>query len=192
VTARAGAQSGEATVTVNARALASFTVTPGTTSAGAPVTFTVTPAANANVSNVRINFDDGEVRDLGPITAATPVQKVYNSSGTFTATATPTDASGDSTPLTATVIVSSLAVTLNAAPNPTFVGVPTTFTAQVPAGTVVSRYVFTFSEGGGPFTQTGPSRSHTFTTAGPKVARVDVFGVGGDLLGTGEVTILVQ
>ena len=192
VTATAGAQSGTATVNVNARALASFTVTPATAPAGTAVTFTVTPAANANVSNVRIDFDDGEVRDLGPITAAQPVPKVYNSTGTFTARATATDATGDTTPLTATVVISALPFTVTAAPNPGIVNFPMTFTANVPAGTAVSRYVFTFSEGGGPFTQAGPSRSHTFTTTGPKVVRVDVFGVGGALLGTGEITVLVN
>jgi Bacterial Ig-like domain (group 1)/PKD domain len=191
ITATAGAQSGTATVNVNARSLASFTATPTSTTAGAPLTFSVTPTAGANISNVRVDFGDGEQRNLGAITGATTFPKTYSSSGTFTATATATDASGDAGALQTTVIISSLAVGLTAAPNPTFVGVPTTFSASVPAGTAVDHYVFTFSDRS-PVTTTNPSTNVTFTSRGLKTVRVDVFGVGGGQIGSNSLTIDVQ
>jgi len=193
ITATAGAQSGTATVTVNARSLASFTVAPSSTTAGSPVVFTVTPTAGANVSNVRVNFGDGEVRDTGAISAAVTLPKVYTSSGVFTATATATDGSGaGESPLSTTVIVSSLGVTLTAAPNPTQVGVPTTFTATVPAGTAVDHYVFTFSDGVTRNTGGANSTNRTFSSRGLQTVRVDVFGIGGGIIATNQITVDVQ
>jgi hypothetical protein len=194
ITATAGAQSGTATVNVNARSLASFTANPSSTTAGTPVVFTVTPTAGANISDVRVNFGDGTPsQDLGAITTAQTVPHTYGSSGQFTATASATDASGDAGQLTTTVIVSSLGVTITAAPNPTFVGVPTTFTAAVPAGTAVDHYVFTFSDPAiSPRTSTSPSTNVTFTSRGLKTVRVDVFGIGGGIIATNSTTVDVQ
>jgi Big-like domain-containing protein len=192
ITATAGTQSGTATVTVNARSLASFTANPASTTAGTPVIFTVTPTAGANISNVRISFGDGDVRDLGAITGATTLPKTYTSSGLFTATATATDATGDAGALSTTVIVGSLGVTLTAAPNPTFVNTPTTFTAAVPAGTAVDHYVFTFDDGIVRNTGGANSTNRSFASRGLKTARVDVFGIGGGIIATNSITVDVQ
>src|SRR5262245_30624849 len=88
VTATAGTQSNTATVTVNARTLASFAAAPTSTSAGVPVAFTVTPATGVNLSNVRVDFGDGSSGSTGPISAATTLPHAYGGSGFFTATAT--------------------------------------------------------------------------------------------------------
>lgn len=193
ITATAGAQSGTATVTVNARGLASFGAAPSSSTAGTPIVFTVTPTAGANIANVRVNFGDGEVRDLGAVTAAVTFPKVYTSSGVFTATATATDASGaGESPLSTTVIISSLGVTLTAAPNPTFVGVPTTFTATVPPGTAVDHYFFTFDDGTTRNTGGANSVNRTFSSRGLKTVRVDVFGIGGGIITSNTITVDVQ
>jgi len=194
ITATAGAQSGTATVNVNARGLASFTVAPASTTAGSPVVFTVTPTAGANISNVRINFGDGEVRDTGAVGAAATIPKVYSSSGIFTATATAIDASGAAeSPLSTTVIVSAAAVGLTASSNTPAVNTAVTFTATVPAGTAVDHFVFTFSDASiPPRTTSNPSTTVSFASRGQKTVRVDVFGIGGGQIGSNQITIDVQ
>ena len=192
ITATAGAQSGTATVTVRARSLSAFTVSPSATSAGTPVTFTVTPTTGANLSNVRLEFGDGTSQNLGPISAAQTVPHLYNSSGTYTATAIATDSSGDTGSLSTSVIVGSLPVTLSSSTATPTVNTPVTFTVGGIGTAQVDRYEWTFDDGTGSFTTTAPQRTHTFTTRGAKNVRVDVIGVGGGKLGTASTAVSVQ
>jgi len=192
ITATAGAQSGTATVTVSARSLAKFTASPASTTAGVPVTFTVTPTEGANISNLRIDFGDGDVRNLGPISVETPVLKVYTSTGTFTATATATDVNGDAGSFSTQVIISAAFVGLTFTPAAPTVNSAVTFTATVPANTAVEHFEYTFSDGTPTIVTANPSTQHTFTTSGQKTASVAVFGVGGRQLGSQSVTLTVQ
>lgn len=193
VTATAGTvTSTGATVTVSARGLASFTANPAATTTGVPVVFTVTPTTGANVSNVRVDFGDGGSTTLGAISAATPTSHVYNSSGSFTATATSSDSSGDSGSLSTTVIIGSLPVTLAASPASPTVNSPVTFTVSGIGSAQVDHYTWTLDDGTGPFTTTSPQLPHTFTTRGIKTVRVDVFGVTGGKIGSAVLTVDVQ
>jgi hypothetical protein len=193
VTATAGTvSSAAATVTVNARSLASFTALPAATSAGVPVVFTVTPTTGANISNVRVAFGDGASQDLGPISAAQPAQHAYSSAGTFTATATAIDATGDTSTLSTTVVIGSLPITLTASPNPPAVNTPVTFTVGGIGAAQVSRFEWTFDDGTPLQTTGSPQLVHTFTTRGLKNVRVDVFGANGGQIGTQPITISVQ
>src|SRR4051812_34586782 len=65
VTATAGTASGAATVSVNPRGLASFTASPTSANAGVPIAFSVTPTSGANLTNVRVDFGDGQGTSLG-------------------------------------------------------------------------------------------------------------------------------
>jgi adhesin/invasin len=200
VTATAGAISGNTTVSVNVRGLASFTVssTGQTPSVGTPVSFTVTPTPptnttpGSNLTNVRVTFGDGSSRDLGAITTATNVSHVYNSAGSFTATATSFDATGESGSLSTDVTVGGLQVFLVATPNPTTVGTPTTFTVQGTGSAVVDHYLWTFDDGSGQQTTSGPQLQHTFTSRGLKNIRVDVIGINGAVIGTAPYQVSVQ
>jgi hypothetical protein len=194
ITATAGSVTSAtpATLTVNARGLASFSASPNATNAGVPVVFTVTPTTGANISNVRVDFGDGTSANLGAISAAQTVPHTYDSVGTFTATATSSDGTGESGSLSTSVIVGSLAVTLAVSPNPPTVNAPATLTATVPATAQVDHYTWTLDDGTGPFTTTSPQLPHTFTTRGNKNVRVDVFGVGGGKIGTAAVSFAVQ
>jgi adhesin/invasin len=192
ITATAGAQSGKATVTLAGRSLASFTASVGGTTAGTPVTFTVLPAANSNISNVRIDFGDGDGIDLGPISQQSNASHAYSSPGSYTATATATDATGDRQVLSTGLLIGALPVTLAASdPTPT-VNTSVTFTASGVTGVQVSRYHWTFDDGTGPFDTSGPSISHTFTTRGAKNVRVDVIGVNGAQLGSASTAVNVE
>jgi hypothetical protein len=188
ITAAVGALNGTSTVTVNARSLTSFTASPTAASAGVPITFTVTPASGANISNVRVTFGDGESTNLGAIGAATPVPHTYTRTGTFTATAT----AGDGDSLNANVIIGSLPVTLSASPSNPVVNAPVTFTVSGIGSAQIERYIFTFDDGSAPRETTSPQTTKGFSSKGLKVIRVDVFGVGGGLIGKNEVTIDVQ
>jgi hypothetical protein len=192
ITAAVGTLTGTATVTVAARSLTSFTASPSATSAGVPITFTVTPATGANISNVRVDFGDGNSRNLGGISAASTLSYPYNSSGSFTATATATDGTSETGSLTTTVTVGSLPVTLNASPNPAVVNSPVTFTVSGLGSAQVDHFTWTWDDGTPTQTTTGPQNPHTFTTRGIKNVRVDVFGVGGGKIGTAPLTMDVQ
>jgi len=193
ITATAGTvKSNEATLTVNARGLASFTATPNATSAGVPVTFSVTPTAGANISNVRVDFGDGSGTSLGAISAQQNAVHTYQAAGTYTATATSSDGSGDSGSLSTSVIVGSLPVTMAVSPNPPTVNSPATLTVSGVGLAQVDHYTWTLDDGTGPFTTSSPQLPHTFTTRGIKNVRVDVFGVGGGKIGTAALSFEVQ
>lgn len=92
-------QRGTAVVTlIVQRVLPTITIMASATtgSVGVPISFTVTPASNPTqpITNVAVDFGDGTTRDLGVISSATTVTKIYNADGTFTVTATVTDQSG--------------------------------------------------------------------------------------------------
>lgn len=193
VTATAGTvTSTAATVTVNAFGLSGFTAEPSATTAGIPVKFTVTPTTGANISSVRVDFGDGALQNLGPISAAQSVSHAYSSPGNYTATATVTDAAGGTGSLTTTVLVGSLQVKLSASNNSPTVGSPVTFTADVGTTAVIDHFTWTFDDGTGPFTTTSGQLTHTFTSRGLKNVRVDVFGVGGSKIGTAQLALDVQ
>ena len=94
-----GIASGSVTVTVNAQA--TLVITPPTTapSAGIPSTYTfavtVPTTGGSTVRNLRVNWGDGTTQDLGAVTGNATVQHTYGTTGTFTITATLTDASGN-------------------------------------------------------------------------------------------------
>ena len=71
-----------------------LTVSPTTGTTANTFTFTVTPNTAAGVQNVTIDFGDGTSRDLGAITAATPVSNRYGSPGTYVIRVVQTTATG--------------------------------------------------------------------------------------------------
>ena len=192
VTATAGTQSGTATVTVNPRGLSAFTASPSSTTAGTAVTFSVTPTTGTNLANVRVDFGDGRTQNLGAITGVQTVPHAYEVAGTYTATATAVDATGDAGSLTTTVLVSSLPITLSASNSTPTVNTPVTFTVGGTTNAQVARYEWTFDDGTAPFSTTSPQRTHTFTSRGAKNVRVDVIGIGGSLLGSASTAVNVQ
>jgi PKD repeat protein len=195
VTATAGTITSTAvTVSVNTRSLAGFSASPSAASAGTPIVFTVTPAAGANITNVRVDFGDGNVRSLGAISVPTPTSNIYSAPGSYTATATATDATGEVAPLSTTVIIGALPVTLSASPNPATVNSPVTFTVSGIGSAQVDHYEWTISDPPGTPVQTtgSPQLVWTFASRGLKTVRVDVFAVGGGRIASQPITIDVQ
>ncbi|TPW09038.1 MAG: PKD domain-containing protein, partial [Acidimicrobiaceae bacterium] len=85
----------------------SITASATTGSVGVPISFTVTPAANPPqpITNVTVDFGDGNTRNLGVISSAATVSRTYGSEGTFTVTATVTDQSGGRGNATTQVVI---------------------------------------------------------------------------------------
>jgi PKD repeat protein len=182
----------EANVTLAPFGLQTFTASPTATSAGVPVTFTVTPAAGANIQNVRVDFGDGNSRNLGSIAGPQTVATTYCSPGNYTATATVTDAAGGTGSLSTSVIVGALSVTLASTPLTPTVGSPVTFTANVAGSPLIDHFSWTWDDGTPQQTTTGPQNPHTFGSRGIKNVRVDVNGIGGCKIGTAALTLDVQ
>jgi adhesin/invasin len=160
-TAPAPAATGTAsgTVTVNVGGAPTLVITPPATppSEGLPSTYTfVATAATANGSAIRdvtVNWGDGSTQDLGAITGTVPVSHVYNSSRTFTISATVTDNSGNVTPVSTSVTVVPVAsptINITAAVPTTHSSTMTvSFTIQVtpPTGVGIRNATIDFGDG---------------------------------------------
>jgi hypothetical protein len=94
VTANVAGKTAPVTVTLSPRTGLALTPPTGTVSAGVATTFTVNVSANANISNVVIDFGDGTVRNLGAISGSTTVPHTYETEGTYTVSAAASDAAG--------------------------------------------------------------------------------------------------
>ncbi len=125
-------------VTVGIAAAATLLITPPATppSAGLPASFTfaVTAAAQngSAIKNVSVSWGDGTpLQSLGAITGSAVVSHVFKSDGSFTITATLTDAAGNSTFV-------STSVTVVPVPNPTIIITPSVPATPGTTGTTVN------------------------------------------------------
>jgi len=156
----------------------------GTVTVSAPMTFTLTlgtPAAGTPtpvVTDVTVDFGDGETAALGAVSAAsTTIQHMYGSVGTFTASVTAKAAGGVTSTVNAPVVVGPYSVTL-AATGTTF-GTPSTVTATVTPNTVaVQSYIFDFGDGT-ILPSPGPAVTHVYQSRGTKTIKVTVVPVKG-------------
>jgi hypothetical protein len=101
---------------------------------GTAVMFTVTASSPGNPANIfiksiHLDFGDGQSADLGATPGSVP--HMYSVAGTFTASATATDTSGNKGKALLTIVVNGLA------PTPS-VGLTSTATNPTPLGTVVT------------------------------------------------------
>jgi len=180
VTATVGGSSTvlSANITVTARDLPSVAISlPSATPAevGLPLVFTLTPASGAGVRSARIDFGDGNGRDLGAMPAAISVPYTYTRSGTYIVSVAATDAFGFTGTTTFAVVVterSTVGVQLQVLSN--LAGL-VTFSASI-TGTVsgsIRFYEWDFGDGQGD-TTTGPQTSHRYTSTGNFVVRLRV------------------
>ena len=197
------------TVTVNIAGVPTLLITPPTTAVSAGVaanyTFAVTPATTngSAIRDVLINWGDGQTRDLGVVTGSSIVSHVYNAPGTYSITATATDASG------AVVTVAS-SVTVNPRPQPTVsltaptttptAGTDTTFTASVSpsansAGSVIQDVTIDYGDGNrqdlGAATGTSISLHHVYQNSGTYSVTLTAQDSNGGI-GTAVTSVFVQ
>jgi hypothetical protein len=97
VVAASGAKTGEFTVGVVNAPTVLITSSTTNPAVGVPVTFNITPTVptgGAPIQNVKVNFGDGNTRDLGNVTGQTAVVNNFSQPGVYTVVATATDATG--------------------------------------------------------------------------------------------------
>ena len=141
-----GQSSASVTVTVAGAPTLVITApsTPPTAGLPSSYTFNVTPAATngSAIKDVTVNWGDGQTQDLGAVTGSAVVSHTYRLPGAYTITATVTDASGFSVPVSTGVTVNPtvLGLTITPPTTPPGVGLPATFTigtGTLPAGDAV-------------------------------------------------------
>ena len=203
VTARAGvtgtgtsappAATADVTVSVNVQGTATLTCSGIAAAAascsqliGATVTFTAIRTVTANaapVTSARLEFGEGPSVALGTLASSATVNHVYQSAGTYTATLTATDANGETSTASVTVVITArptLTATLAATPGTSVatVGNTTSFTATVTPATggadMVESYTWHFGDDSDDVTTSGNITTHVYRTNGPKVATVTV------------------
>ena len=155
-----GTGTASGTVTVNVSVAPGLAITPPTAPPGvglpANFTFVVTPAtANGSaVRNVHVDWGDGSSRDLGAITGSSIQSHVYQDDGTFTVTATVTDAMGNSQTVSTSVTVipvgpPTIIITPSVPGTGGTVNTVVTFTIQVtpPTGIIITSAAISFGDG---------------------------------------------
>ena len=178
VTATAGGTTSTAvSISVSARPTASISVASGTTPAeGGITTFSITanPATGGPpIQSVVVNYGDGSSDDLGSVSGTFSVQHVYDDDGSFTPTVTVTDTSGTAASASTVIFVQPIVVSITATQSSTDPQM-FTFTANVnPTSASIASYAWTFGDGTG-VTETDPTTSHTYGSAGTKTVRVTV------------------
>ncbi|HVL66414.1 MAG TPA: PKD domain-containing protein [Vicinamibacterales bacterium] len=187
VTATAGSKNGTVRVGVATRSGLSVTASPQATTAGSPVTFTISTTPGQAVTNARISFGDGTTRNLGTIAGTRTETYAYSTAGNFTVNVTADNGEQTGT----SVSVGSLPVTLTASPNPAAPNQPVNFTAGGVGNAQVREYRWTFGDGATAVT-TGPQASHPYPQRGTYTARVEIIGINGGVIGTGQTSVTIQ
>jgi PKD repeat protein len=192
VTANAGAQSGEITITYIASPTVSVTVTPTAPAVGETVVFAITvtpPADGAPIQSITVDFDDGSSINVG--SSSTSVAHVYSRGGTYEVTVEVRDVMGQTTEQVVVVVVQGVVdVTLTASPSGSVAhDTDVTFTASV-TGSTAANYRWDFGDGSAPVSTTSNKRTHSFSTAGTYTVTVTVTTTDGSS-GSAQISVTV-
>jgi PKD repeat protein len=172
-------------------------VAPVGATAGSAATFTVSTSVAAGsppISAVEIVFGDGSgAVSLGNLRGTTSVTHVYLTAGTFTATVTLVDASGERVSTSAVVrVVPAVLPSVNivATPTTSTVDQVVSFTATVSGSTVpIERFDWTFGDGTAA-TTSGTVVNHVYTSAGTRIVEVTATTVEG-VSGSSQLSMIV-
>jgi hypothetical protein len=182
------------TVTVDIAAAPALVITPPATTptSGLPATFTfVVTAAAANGSAIRsvaVNWGDGSTQDLGAVTGTAAVSHTYRTAGSYTISATVTDASGNVVTVATAVTVNATQIGLTITPpaTPPSAGLPATFTftlGTLPPGDFVKDVIVDWGDGKtqdlGAISAT-TTVAHVYTTADSYTVRATLHDTAGN------------
>jgi PKD repeat protein len=193
VVARSGAAEGKITVSLRPRSGLTLTGPATPPSEGLPATFTVAVAATANITNVRIDFGDGEARSLGAISGSTTIQHTYRVAGTYEVSATATQSTGDQETVATDITIlpgQPPGVVVNVSDAVPAINQQVNLTAIVSGATsTIVRYDWNFGDGT-TATTTGNQTSKVYTTIGTFTITVVVTQAAGPT-GTGQASVNV-
>jgi hypothetical protein len=196
-----GQASGSVTVTISVAPTVVITPPSQPPSAGLPASFvfavTAAPQNGSAIRELRVTWGDGTSSNLGAVVGNAVASHVYDSPGTYTISATVTDAAGNSSTV-------STSVTVIPVPRPTVIVTPSpptvtvngtvTFTIQVTAVPGIGIQSTTIDFGDGTSQQLGGASSasvpHRYSTTGTKTITVTVIDTtGATTLGTTSVSV---
>lgn len=196
VTATSGAAKGELKVTLRPRVGVTISGPANPPAAGLPATFTVGVAAGANVTNVMVDFGDGSRQSLGALSGNTTVSHIYTNAGTYSASATATEATGDVTTVSTAITILPAqppGVTIQVSDTTPNLDQQITLTATVTGAiSTIQRYDWDFGDGTSAST-TGNQVQKTYSgvaNLGTKVISVTVTQAAGPV-GQGQTSITV-
>lgn len=199
VTAEAGGTDGVAgidasvTITVNAPATISISVST-LASVGEPTSLSINvTAGDSPIVDALVEFGDGTTESLGALTGQTTVTHTYEMTGTFTASLTVTDASGETVRTQTAVVIqlaAPLAVTILPPSGGALVDTAATFSVTVSPATPIVSYDWDFGDGGTSST-TGTTITHVYSSPGIKTVSVTATAQDGRQ-GSGTTEIIVE
>jgi PKD repeat protein len=185
-----GTLSGTVAITIKPRTTVTLT-TPTAITASVPALFTVGVGTNTIVTDVVVDFGDGEKQPLGSISASQNVSHVYGDSGSYQVTVTATDSEGNRTPIQTAVVVAPLSAVGTANPTIAVLGNSVLFTVTVSTGALIDHYDWDFGEVGFPDSKITGSKSnsinHVYRIKGTKVITVIVYPTKGP-----PITVLIS
>jgi adhesin/invasin len=176
-----GTLSGTVAITLKPRTTVSITP-PATVTVSVPASFSVTVGAATIVTNVVIDWGDGQTATLDQVTSSTNAVHLYAQSGTLTVSATATDSQGGATTQSTQIAVAPLQANGTASPQSTTKGEPVVFTVTPTTGAYIDHYEWDFGEGGDPISTSSNSMSHALNGVGTRIVTVKVVPVVGDTL----------
>jgi hypothetical protein len=202
--ATSGVQSQAVTINVNGGStIVIGAISPAAPSVGQPVTFPLTYTTDATtgspIQSVTVDYGDGSVQKyLGKQSSVT---HTYNVVGSYAMRATETDASGDTSSASTSVIVAARpqpVVSVTAPTTAPTVGTDATFTASITpaANTVLQDATIDFGEPGVAPTDLGAATGsfavhHVYQTGGTFTVRLTATDSNGGV-GAGTTTVFVQ
>ncbi|MDE1835900.1 MAG: PKD domain-containing protein [Euryarchaeota archaeon] len=138
---------------------ASLSALPAATDVGKSVLFSATAAGGTTPYTYAVRYGDGGN------SASSTSSHTFNTAGTFTAWLWVNDSASGRATATAAVTINPLPVaTPSAAPSPTDVGIPVTFSGAVTGGTSPFTYAWSFGDGSPVSSTQNPT--HPYTAAG--------------------------
>jgi adhesin/invasin len=197
VTANVAGKTAQVTVQLNPRTGLTLTAPTTTITALQPASFTVAVTATSNIRDVRIAWGDGSSQALGALAGSTTVSHIYQEAGTYTVTATATDASGFTEAVSTSVTVLPAqppSVIVSATPSNAALNQTVVVRAQVQGNSsAIIRYEWNFDTGAVPQTAvtTGNQVTVSWATLGTKIIFVRAFqasGPSGDGFGSVNVS----
>jgi len=179
-----GTLSGTVAITIKPRTTVTVT-TPTSITVSTPALFTVGVGANTIVTDVVIDFGDGEKQSLGSISSNQNVAHVYGGAGSYQVTVTATDSEGNRTPIQTAVVVAPLSVVGTANPTIVVLGNSVLFTVTPSTGALIDHYDWDFGEPGPGNIITGSSSNamnHVYLLKGTKIVTVKIYPVKGPVM----------
>ncbi len=184
VTASIAGVTGKVSIGVATRATVSVSGPSSTVSVSSPATFSINVGTTVPVTNVVINYGDGQSKGLGTLSGTQSVTHFYSDSGIYDVTVSATDPDGVVTTASTQVAITNLTGTVTASPTTAENGTTVvSFTATVlPSGASIDHYLWTFNDGTTAVTSFGNTQTHVFksgVTPGIYTVSVEVFPLYG-------------